>query len=74
VSDVLKRSFRFLQLLCENDNQDLKKYIYSQTNETGVVKYLSINFIEIAIYFLLQLATFSQRQLEVSTFSCNEIE
>jgi hypothetical protein len=64
VCDILKRTFRFLQLLCENDNQDLKKYIYSQTNENGIVKYMSINFIEIALYLLLQVGSFSARQLD----------
>lgn len=42
---MLRKVFRFLQLLCENDNQEMKKYVFSQTNEQGVVKYMSVNFI-----------------------------
>lgn len=54
VCQILKRIFRFLQLLCENDNQNLKRYVFSQVNEANVVKYMSINFIEIAINMLIQ--------------------
>jgi hypothetical protein len=51
----LKKTFRFLQLLCENDNQELKRYIYQQINKDKVIKYMSINFLEIAINHFSQL-------------------
>lgn len=55
ICEILKKIFRFLQLLCENDNQELKKYIFRQTNDNKVVKYMSVNFLEIAINIYIQL-------------------
>ena len=62
---MLRRVFRFLQLLCENDNQEMKKYVFSQTNEQGVVKYMSVNFIELAIHLVLQISSFTEKQLKL---------
>ncbi|CAM6005411.1 unnamed protein product [Sphagnum balticum] len=45
-AEMLRRLFRFLQLLCENDNHQLKCYVYSQLNSDGVIKHTSVNFIE----------------------------
>ncbi len=41
--------FRFLQLLCENNNRRMKDYVFSQCDEQDKIKYLSVNFVHIAI-------------------------
>lgn len=61
---MMKRIFRFLQLLCENDNQLLKKYIYKQINEDKEVKYMSVNFLEIAINNFSQLMEIAKYNIE----------
>lgn len=66
---MLRRVFRFLQLLCENDNQEMKKYVFSQTNEQGVVKYMSVNFIELAIHLVLQISFFADKQFRLGAAS-----
>ena len=45
---LLRNTFQFLQLLCENDNHDMKEYIYNQLDREGHAKYMSRNFIEAA--------------------------
>lgn len=43
---ALCRIFRFLQLFCENNNKDMKKFLSLQINEDDSTKPNSINFIE----------------------------
>jgi hypothetical protein len=45
-SNALNRIFRFLQLLCENNNVEMKKFIRLQRDEDGSERPNSINFIE----------------------------
>lgn len=40
------RMFRFLQLFCENNNVDMKKFLSTQINEDEARKTNSVNFIE----------------------------
>lgn len=42
---ALCRSFRFLQLFCENNNIDMKNFLLIQTNDDGSKKTNSINFV-----------------------------
>lgn len=46
------RLFRFLQLFCESNNVDFKKFLFCQTNEGGHKKTNSVNFIEEACLLL----------------------
>jgi hypothetical protein len=49
---ALCRIFRFLQLFCENNNVDMKKFLLEQINEDEQKKTNSINFIEEATLLL----------------------
>lgn len=40
------RLFRFLQLFCENNNTDMKKFLSVQINNDDSKKTNSVNFIE----------------------------
>ena len=51
---ALCRIFRFLQLLCENNNIAMKNFLLRQANEDGGVKVTSINFITEACQLLRQ--------------------
>ena len=42
---ALCRTFRFLQLFCENNNISMKKFLKEQTNEDEKKKVTTINFI-----------------------------
>ncbi|KAM3147677.1 hypothetical protein pb186bvf_000005 [Paramecium bursaria] len=44
--DVICRFFRVLQLLCENNNKEMKKFLLQQVDYNGKPKLNSINFIE----------------------------
>lgn len=46
------RMFRFLQLFCENNNIDMKKFLYEQINLDENRKTNSVNFIEEACLLL----------------------
>jgi len=46
--------FRFLQLFCENNNIEMKKFIMTQTNNDDTPKINTINFISEACYLLRQ--------------------
>lgn len=52
---ALCRIFRFLQLFCENNNIEMKKFVMSQTDEEGLVKANTINFITETTQLLRQL-------------------
>lgn len=52
---ALCRAFRFLQLFCENNNIDMKKFLMKQINEDGEDKVTTINFIQEACQLLRQL-------------------
>lgn len=52
---ALCRAFRFLQLFCENNNIDMKKFLMKQINENGEDKVTTINFIQEACQLLRQL-------------------
>ena len=51
---ALCRTFRFLQLLCENINISMKKFLLKQQNEDGSDKLMIINFIQEACVLLRQ--------------------
>lgn len=51
---ALCRIFRFLQLFCENNNIEMKKFLMSQKNDDGTEKITSINFIMEACLLLRQ--------------------
>jgi hypothetical protein len=51
---ALCRIFRFLQLFCENNNIQMKKFLMTQTNPVGTEKITSINFILEACQLLRQ--------------------
>jgi len=51
---ALRRTFRFLQLFCENNNIEMKKFVMRQTNLDGNEKLNSINFIVEACMLLRQ--------------------
>ncbi|CAD8049274.1 unnamed protein product [Paramecium sonneborni] len=44
--DVLCRFFRVMQLLCENNNSEMKEFFRRQTDEQNITRINSINFIE----------------------------
>lgn len=46
--ELLANAFRFLQLLCENNNHVLKEYVYNQLDKDDHIKYMTKNFIEVA--------------------------
>lgn len=46
------RLFRFLQLFCENNNVDMKRFLSSQTNDDESKKINTVNFIEEACLLL----------------------
>ncbi|CAD8053653.1 unnamed protein product [Paramecium sonneborni] len=46
--DVICRFFRVMQLFCENNNVEMKKYIRQQTDQKNNPKIMSTNFIEFA--------------------------
>jgi hypothetical protein len=52
---VFKRVFRFLQLLCENNHVDNKKYFLVQKDENDQPKVNSINMIELATFEIRKL-------------------
>ena len=52
---ALCRIFRFLQLFCENNNKDMKKFLSEQINEDEIKKTNSINFIEEACGLLKKI-------------------
>ena len=43
---LISKLYRFLQLLCENNNKSMKSYIQNQIDSSLQVKYTSISFIE----------------------------
>ena len=43
---ALCRTFRLLQLFCENNNVSMKQFLRAQTNEDGQEKAVNINFIQ----------------------------
>lgn len=49
---ALSRTFRFLQLFCENNNIEMKKFLMTQTNDDGQEKITTINFIQEACQLL----------------------
>lgn len=51
---ALCRTFRFLQLLCENNNIELKKFLLKQWNEDKKDKLVIVNFIQEACQLLRQ--------------------
>jgi len=51
---ALCRTFRFLQLFCENNNIEMKKFVMNQTNDNGEQKITTINFILEASQLLRQ--------------------
>lgn len=52
---AIGRMFRFLQLFCENNNKDMKKFLSMQINEGGEAKANTINFIVEACILLKKL-------------------
>lgn len=52
---ALCRIFRFLQLFCENNNKEMKKFLKMQINNDDKNKTNSINFIEEACGLLKKL-------------------
>ena len=67
-----RRAFKFLQLLCENNNKYMKEYIQNQEDEDGRVKYTSINFIEEANKTLEEVMDILKSNLkEIRSFSDN---
>ncbi|CAD8133692.1 unnamed protein product [Paramecium octaurelia] len=44
--DVLCRFFRVMQLLCENNNSEMKEFFRRQTDDQNIARINSINFIE----------------------------
>ena len=55
VCKLLCDVFRFLQLLCENNNRKMKDYVFSQYDEQDKIKYLSVNFVHIAIELIYEV-------------------
>lgn len=51
---ALCRTFRFLQLFCENNNIEMKKFVMNQVNDDGTPKLTNINFILEACQLLRQ--------------------
>lgn len=51
---ALCRTFRFLQLFCENNNVNMKKFLMTQTNPDETSKAASINFISEGCQLLRQ--------------------
>lgn len=43
--NLISKIFRFLQLLCENNNKAMKSYIQNQIDTSLQVKYTSVSFI-----------------------------
>lgn len=52
----------------------MKKYVYSQTNEEGIVKYMTINFIEIAVNLMSEFIKIVHQQLEGRILTGMEIQ
>lgn len=65
VSKLLCDVFRFLQLLCENNNRKMKNYIFSQFDEHDKIKYLSVNFVHIAIEMLYEIVDIIESNVAV---------
>lgn len=45
---VMQRAFRMLQLMCENNNVNMKNFLREQIDKEEVVQLNSIDFIEFA--------------------------
>jgi inositol 1,4,5-triphosphate receptor type 1/inositol 1,4,5-triphosphate receptor type 3 len=60
---VLWRTFRMLQLLCENNNVDFKRYLLQQSDKDGQVNINSINFVEQATKELRQFLKLLNRDI-----------
>jgi hypothetical protein len=52
---TFRRAFKFIQLLCENNNNDGKHFIREQKTKEGTKKLNSINFIQLATNELRQM-------------------
>ena len=52
---ALCRVFRFLQLMCENGNNQMKEFLLVQTNTNGDRKTNAVNFIETTSFLLRKL-------------------
>lgn len=61
--NALVRCFRFLQLFCENNNVDMKKFLLTQTEENGDKKSKTINFIETTALLLRKFFKIINRQM-----------
>lgn len=61
--DALCRSFRFLQLLCENNNIQMKNFLLVQVNENGSKKNKTINFIETTTILLRKFFKIMNRMM-----------
>lgn len=61
--DALCRSFRFLQLLCENNNIAMKNFLLVQINENGSKKNKTINFIETTTILLRKFFKIMNRMM-----------
>jgi inositol 1,4,5-triphosphate receptor type 1/inositol 1,4,5-triphosphate receptor type 3 len=67
--DLLCRFFRVLQLMCENNNVSMKRFIRQQTDEDDSIKLNSINFIEFTIMQLrLFLKILSKAVIQIPSF------
>ncbi len=47
---VFRRIFRFIQLLCENNNVEAKNFIRCQVDSDGTKMINAINFIEVTTF------------------------
>lgn len=61
--NALVRCFRFLQLFCENNNVDMKKFLLVQIDESGVKKAKTINFIETTTLLLRKFFKIMNRNM-----------
>jgi hypothetical protein len=61
--NALVRSFRFLQLFCENNNVDMKNFLLEQKNEDYKKKAKTINFIETTTLLLRKFFKIMNRNM-----------
>ena len=66
---AFRRSFKFIQLLCENNNNTGKNFIREQKTKEGTKKLNSINFIQLATNELRQMfKVFCNETMEIPIF------
>ena len=52
-------------MLCENNNRRMKDYVFSQYDEQDKIKYLSVNFVHIAIELMYEVVDVIENNVAV---------